>query len=91
VSQCNTLTKIVAVHGFKGLPAFGGAVGDQGSEVQGYVLVPCFVIPNLKVGSALAIMWQNQHFLRGLRVFNFVLVPNPESRELQIWMTKSFT
>jgi hypothetical protein len=25
----------------------------------------------------LAIMWQNQHFLRGLRVFNFVLVPNP--------------
>jgi hypothetical protein len=28
----------------------------------------------------LAIMWQNQHFLRGLRAFNFVLVPNPESR-----------
>jgi hypothetical protein len=26
----------------------------------------------------LAIMWQNQHFLRGLRVFNFVLAPNPE-------------
>ena len=23
---------------------------------------------------------ENQHFLRGLRVFNFVLVPNPESR-----------
>ncbi len=39
---------------------------------------PGFVIPNLKVGGALAIMWQNQHFLRGLRVFNFVLVPNPE-------------
>jgi len=27
-----------------------------------------------------AIMWQNQHFLRGLRVFNFVLIPNVESR-----------
>jgi hypothetical protein len=26
----------------------------------------------------LAFMWQNQHFLRGLRVFNFVPVPNPE-------------
>jgi hypothetical protein len=26
----------------------------------------------------LAIIWQNQHFLRGLRIFNFVLVPNPE-------------
>ena len=26
----------------------------------------------------LAIMWQNQDFLRGLRVFNFVLIPNPE-------------
>jgi hypothetical protein len=26
----------------------------------------------------LAIMWQNQHFLRRLRVFNFVLAPNPE-------------
>ena len=26
---------LVAVHGFKGLPAFGGAVGDQGSEVPG--------------------------------------------------------
>jgi len=25
-----------------------------------------------------AIMWQNQHFLRALRVFNFGLVPNPE-------------
>jgi hypothetical protein len=40
--------------------------------------MPGFVIPNLKVGGALANMWQNQHFLRGLRVFNFVLVPNPE-------------
>jgi len=28
----------------------------------------------------LAIKWQNQHFLRGLRVFNFVPVPSPESR-----------
>ncbi|MFH1293716.1 MAG: hypothetical protein ABIJ44_06240, partial [Pseudomonadota bacterium] len=28
----------------------------------------------------LAIMWQNQHVLRGLRVLNFVLVPNVESR-----------
>ena len=26
----------------------------------------------------LAIMWQNQHFLQGLRLFNFVFVPNPE-------------
>jgi len=26
----------------------------------------------------LAIMWQNQYFLRGLRVFNFVPGPNPE-------------
>ncbi len=26
----------------------------------------------------LANMWQNQHFLRGLQVFNFVLVPNLE-------------
>jgi len=26
----------------------------------------------------LAIMWQNQHFLRLLRVFNFVPGPNPE-------------
>ena len=26
----------------------------------------------------LAIMWQNQHFLRGLRGFNSVLVLNPE-------------
>ncbi len=25
---------LVAVHGFKGLSAFGGAVGDQGSAVQ---------------------------------------------------------
>jgi len=25
----------------------------------------------------LVIIWQNQHFLRGLRVFNFVPVPNP--------------
>ena len=31
---------IVTVHGFKGLPAFGGAVGDQGSGVQGCILVP---------------------------------------------------
>jgi hypothetical protein len=37
-----------------------------------------FVIPDLKVGGALANMWQSQAFLRGLRVFNFVLVPNPE-------------
>jgi hypothetical protein len=28
----------------------------------------------------LAIMWQNKHLLRALRVLNFVLVPNPESR-----------
>jgi len=28
------------VHGVKGLPAFGGAVGDQGLEVQGSFLVP---------------------------------------------------
>jgi len=71
--------KQVAVHGLKS------------SEVQGYVLVPGlhfggvfvletsgFVIANLKIGGALANMWQNRHFLRGLRVFNFVLVPNPE-------------
>jgi len=37
-----------------------------------------FVIPNLKIGDALGIMWQNQHFLQGLRVFNFVFAPNPE-------------
>jgi len=28
------------VHGFKGLPAFGGAVGDQGSEVHGSIIAP---------------------------------------------------
>ena len=33
---------------------------------------------HLKIGDALAIMWQNQQFLRGLGIFNFVLVPNPE-------------
>jgi len=37
-----------------------------------------FVIPNLKVDGALAIIWQNLNFLRRLLVFNFVLVPNPE-------------
>ena len=70
----------------------------QRFRVQGYVLVPGlqfggvimweapgFVIPNLKIGGALAIMWQNQHFLRGLWVFNFVLVPNPELWTLNLW------
>ena len=30
---------LVTVHGFKGLPAFGGAVSDHGSGVQGSILV----------------------------------------------------
>ncbi len=30
---------LVTVYGFKGLPAFGGAVGDQGSGVQGCMFV----------------------------------------------------
>jgi hypothetical protein len=47
--------------------------GFKGSEVQGYVFVS-----GPRFGGVLAIMWQNQHFLQGLRVFNFVFVPNLE-------------
>jgi len=37
-----------------------------------------FVILNLKPGTSLAIMWQNQHLSRELSVFNFALILNPE-------------
>jgi hypothetical protein len=36
----------------------------------------------------LAIMWQNQHFLRGLRVSNFIPVPNPERLQNTVFSTK---
>ncbi len=39
-SKLKGISNMVGVHGFKGLPAFGGAVGDQGSGVQGSILVP---------------------------------------------------
>ncbi len=29
-------------------------------------------------GGVLAFKWQKQHFFQGLRVFNFVFVPNPD-------------
>ena len=38
----------------------------------------------------LAIIRQNQHFLRGLRVFNFVLAPNPERWTLNLWTLTYF-
>jgi len=37
-----------------------------------------FVRPNPKFGAKLAIIWENEHFLRGLRVFNAFFVLNPE-------------
>jgi hypothetical protein len=37
-----------------------------------------FVRPNQKFGAKLAIIWQNEHFQRGLRVFNAFFVLNPE-------------
>jgi len=39
---------------------------------------PGFVTPNLKIGGALAIMWQNPHFLRGFPLLTFSFFPNPE-------------
>jgi len=39
---------------------------------------PGFVVSNLKIGGALAMMWQNQHFQPKLRVFNAFFVLNPE-------------
>jgi len=80
----------VGVHGFKGLPAFGGAVGDQGSEVQGSILAPGLPLDvylrekhhfwrlNPKFESKLAITWKNRGFYAGLRVFNSFFVLNPE-------------
>jgi hypothetical protein len=32
----------------------------------------------LHYGGVLVFNWQKQHFLQGLRVVNFVFVPNPE-------------
>jgi len=37
-----------------------------------------FVRPNPKFGAKLAIIWQNEHFLPGLRVLNAFIVLNPE-------------
>jgi hypothetical protein len=37
-----------------------------------------FVRPNPKFGAKLAIIWENEHFWRGLRVFNAFFVLNPE-------------
>jgi hypothetical protein len=37
-----------------------------------------FVRPNPKFGAKLAIIWVNEHFERGLRVFNASFVLNPE-------------
>jgi hypothetical protein len=37
-----------------------------------------FVRPNPKFAAKLAIIWQNEHFYRGLRVFNAFFVLNPE-------------
>jgi hypothetical protein len=64
--------------------------GFKGSEVQGFIWFlksiletlyersVGFVIPNLKPGISLAIMWQSQHLSRELWVFNFALFLNPE-------------
>jgi hypothetical protein len=37
-----------------------------------------FVRPNPKFGAKLAIIWGNEHFQPGLRVFNAFFVLNPE-------------
>jgi hypothetical protein len=37
-----------------------------------------FVRLSPKFGAKLAVIWQNEHFLRGLRVFNAFFVLNPE-------------
>jgi hypothetical protein len=37
-----------------------------------------FVRPYPKFGAKLAIIWENEHFSRGLQVFNAFLVLNPE-------------
>ena len=39
-SRPGTTGGALGVHGFKGLPAFGGDLGDQGSGVQSSILVP---------------------------------------------------
>jgi hypothetical protein len=43
-----------------------------------YEKIVCFVRPNPKFGAKLAIIWENEHFLREFRVFNVFFVPNPE-------------
>jgi hypothetical protein len=43
-----------------------------------YSLSVSFVRPNPKFGAKLAIIWQNEHFLRGLQGLNFFFVLNPE-------------
>jgi len=37
-----------------------------------------FVRPNPKIGAKLAIIWENEHFFQGLRVFNAFFVLNLE-------------
>jgi len=42
--------------------------------------MPGFVTPNLKIGGALAILWQNPHLLRGFPLSTFSFFPNPWPR-----------
>ena len=43
----------------------------SGTKLEKQSLIPDY-------GGVLAFKWKKQHFLQGLRVFNFVFVPNPE-------------
>ena len=69
----------VTVHGFKGSEVQRLHSYHHTSFCERFVQENPQLPHHYKSGTwYLAIMWQNQNFLQGLRVFNFDPVPNPE-------------
>ncbi len=78
-SQVTCITKKVTVHGFKGSEVQRLHSHHHTSFCKRFARENRPLPHPHKSGTwYLAIMWQNQRFLRGFRVFNFVIVPNPE-------------